>query len=303
MSNILWSKVKFVRNLKGVKFEPNISELEQKEVSKLCLNTINECGLKGGSLSEISDSVVNNLLANELIEQDFVTQYTNTAFANDGNVTVQINGKNHIEIIAKDRDIFSAYKQAKDLDKRLCNKLHFAYSDKYGFLGPDIKDVGSGLKIQVKAILPALVKIEAIKKLPKANEKLIFNIDCIDHKSGLCVIPTTTTLGYNEKQICELVYSYINKIIKLEIDASKSLAQDIDDVKDKCERAKAILNNCIKTTIDEVYMLLGNILIAINSDVENEIKSEQINNIINCIKLNKNSKILASEIQKILKNN
>lgn len=302
MSNILYSKVKFVRNLKGIKFETNISELEQKEVAKLCLEATNSCGLKGGLVVEMNDKVIDNLLMNDLIERDFVEACVNNIFCNKDTVSVQINSRNHLEIISKDKDIFSAYQQGKNLDKQLCNKLNFAYSDKYGFLTPDIKNIGSGMSVEVALILPALAKMEAIKSLPKVNEKLIFSIDCINLQSGLCLIKTTTTLGYNEKQICELAHSYIDKIIKLEIEASKTLAKDIDEVKDKSERAKAILKHCIKISSEEAYLLLGEILISINAGIEQQINIEKINKLFNCIKLNKNNyKNLATEIQKILK--
>lgn len=302
MSNIIYSKVKFVRNLKGVKFETNISELEQKEVAKLCLEATNSCGLKGSLVAEMNDKVIDNLLMNDLIESEFVDDCVNNVFSNDGNVSVQINSKNHLEIISKDNDVFTAYQHGKILDKQLCNKLNFAYSDKYGFLTPDIKNIGSGMAVEIAIILPALAKMEAIKSLPKINEKLIFEIDCINFQSGLCIIKTTTTLGYNEKQICELAYSYVDKIIKLEIEASKTLAKDIDEIKDKSERAKAILNHCVKISSDEAYLLLGEILISINAGIEQDINIEKINKLFNCIKLNKNNhKELAIKIQQILK--
>jgi len=297
----IWSRVKFVRNLKGVKFEPNITDLEQKEILKLCLDATTACGLKGSAIGEMSESVVNNLLASDFVENDFVYNHSNHACAQNKNVTVQINGKNHIEILAKDGDIFSAYKNAKQIDKKLCNKLNFAYTDKYGFLTPDIKNIGSGMSVEVKMLLPALSKVDALRKLPNANEKLVFDITCLDRTSGLCVISTRASLGYTEKQICELTNAYIEKIVKLEIETSKNLAKDIDEILDKSSRAKAILKNCVKLSGAESYILLGDILIAINAGVEREILPEQINKCLNIIKIHENNfKTLAKEIQKII---
>lgn len=302
MSNIIYTKVKFIRNLKGKKFESNIYDNEQKDVLKLSLEAINSCGLKCALLSEVNKNIIGNLLANDLIEQDFVAIDSNKGFANKDNVTVQINNKNHIEIFAKDTNIYDAYSQAKQIDKLLCNKLNFAYSDKYGFLAPNIKDIGSGMSVETQIMLPALAQIDALNKLPKMNEKLTFDITCIDRQSGLCVITTSGSLGYTEKQICELTKTYMDHILKLEIETSKKLAEGNDDIEDKCCRAKAILKNCIKISGAEAYILLGNILVSLNAGIEKEVSIKQIITALNCIKLYENNfKQLAQELQKILK--
>ncbi|MBQ8522920.1 MAG: hypothetical protein IJ458_04625 [Clostridia bacterium] len=302
MSNIIYSKVKFVRNLKDCKFETNIYDEQQKEILKLCLNATNACGLKCVPLSEMSKKVVGNLIASDMLEHDFVYASSNQGCAHDNDVTVQINNKNHIEIFSKHHNIYEAYSKAKEVDKKLCNKLHFAYNDKYGFLTPDIKSIGSGMSIETKVILPSLAQIYALDKLPNANEKLVFDLTYLDRQSGLCVIRTRATLGYTEKQICELTKTYIDKLIKLEIETAKKLSNDSDDVEDKFRRAKAILNNCLKISVSEAYVLLGDILVGFNAGIETQLTSNQINQALNCVKLYENDfKQLATELQKIFK--
>lgn len=302
MSNVIYTKVKFARNLKDCKFESNISDKEQKEILKLCIDSVNSTGLKCVELNDISDKVIDNLLARDLLEREFVYAGTNKGYANKDNVTVQINSKNHIEIFAKENNIYDSYSKAKEIDKKLCNKLHFAYSDKYGFLTPDIKNIGSGMSVEVELLLPAIAQIGGLNKLPNVNDKLIFDIICLDRQSGLSIVKTRATLGYSEKQICELTKTYIDKIVKLEIETSKKLTEGSDDIEDKSCRAKAILKNCIKVSGSEAYILLGNILVGLNAGFENELTGEQINKALNCIKLYENNfKQLAKEIQKILK--
>ena len=302
MSNLIYCKVKFVRNLKDAAFETNITNKQQKDILKLCLTTINDCGFKCVELKDVDNKVIDNLLAHDLIENDFVYTKTNQGYANQDNVTIQINNENHVEIIAKDCDVYNAYKNAKSIDKILCNKIHFAYNDKYGFLTPNVKNIGSGMSVEFKIILPALSQIGVLSKIPRAHEKLRFDIRCIDRQSGLCEITTQATLGYTENQICELTKSYINKIIQLEVETSKKLAEGNDDVEDKSCRAKAILKYCKKITGSEAYVLLGNILISINSGIEKEITAEQVVKTLSCIKLYENNfQELAKQIQKIFK--
>lgn len=301
MSSI-YTKVKFVRNLKDHNFESNIYDDEQKQILDLSLNALNQIGVKGMPLTQASKDVIDSLVAQGLLEQEFASYTPNRGLASINNTIIQINNNNHIEIIAKDINIVNAYNSAKDIDKKLCNKLNFAYSDKYGFLAPNIKDIGSGLTIEFKVILPSLAQIGALNKIPKAIDKLMFNITCLDRQSGMCIITTQATLGYSEKQVCELAQNYLDKIIKLEIETAKGLfSENKDDVLDKTKRAISILKSCIKITPFEAQGLLGYILIGVNAGAENNIKIEQINNALNIINLYENDyKKLAQEIQKII---
>lgn len=299
MSNILSTKVKFYRNLKDFKFDTTLSSKEQQTMAEKVLNQLKEVDIKGGFLSELSESVIDSLILNGQLDANFANSQGNKAYACNDNVSVEIGGEEHICVNAKSADIFTAYKNAKELDKKLCNKLNFAYSDKFGFLTSNITRVGSGMDLEVKLILPALNKLNAIKSLPKSNEKLIFNIKCLDVASGVYLISTGANLGYTEKQICELTHAYIDKICKLEIEACKQLNDlDTDEVLDSSKRAIAILNNCIKISQDEVYKFVSDILIAVNAKVENDIDSKKLEKILNLN--NKNKKEFAKNIQNIL---
>lgn len=304
MSNIISAKVKFSRNLKGSKFTVNSSQSEQTESLNLCLNAINSCGLKAEQMTNISDNVLESMLEAESVEKEFVQNSNIKGYASNQDVSIQINGRSHVEVFSQGADIFTAYSNAKEVDTKLCNKLNFVYSDKYGFLSPDIKSLGTGISIECKILLPALTKVNAIKTLPRASEKLLFSIECLDSDCGLYIISTNGNLGYTEKQICEITHAYINKIIKLEVEMCRQFAkQDADDVLDAYLRAKAILSHCIKIQQTEVAKLLGNVLIAINAEIETDVSTKQITNILYAIKYCKNNeKEIAKEIQKILNN-
>ena len=302
MSNIINTKIKFLRNLKDKKFNCNAQEKDKQEVLDICLKAVEQCGYKCAKLNDINKSAIAKLISSNHLEQEFIYKYTDTACSTIDDVTIQINGANHIEIFASDNNIDQAYIKVKPVDKALCNKLNFAYSDKYGFLMPDIKDIGSGMLIECLIILPALARVGSLNKIPNFIDKLSFDIVCVDRQSGLCKISTKSTLGYSEKQICELVKMYISKVLEYEVETSKRLGvQDEDEIKDRFCRASAILNNCIKISPAEAYCLLGDILIGVNSGLCNE-NIQKIINALNCINLYENNyKDLAKNIQKNIK--
>ena len=81
------------------------------------------------------------MLASGKLEKKFVKNISHKGYASNEDASVQINGINHIEIFATDLEILDAYSKAKQVDKMLCNKLHFSYSDKYGFLTPEVNNI------------------------------------------------------------------------------------------------------------------------------------------------------------------
>ena len=112
MNNLIYAKVKFVRNLKDYAFQHKISNSQQSDILKLCANAVNDSGLKCVELSNAGESVINTLLAQGLLENDFVLNPQNKGFASSDNTTIQINGKNHIEIFSQDIDLYKAHLQS-----------------------------------------------------------------------------------------------------------------------------------------------------------------------------------------------
>lgn len=301
MSNIISSKVKFMRNFKGISFNTNTNAKALNDVLKLSLDACKQCGLKAEALGKINNEVLTNLVDTSVLEKDFVRDIKYKGCATNDNVTIQINGINHIEIFSSDNDIFNAYNNAKTVDKMLCNKLNFLYSDRYGFLTPELDKIGCGMQSETLVVLPALTQTNAIKNLPQYCDKLGFKIYQISDKNSLYLIVSNTSLGYTEKQICELTSQYVNNVIKCEIEVCKKLATDKLEIMDKSVRAKAIINSCLKITRDELFKLIGDILISVNAGLEDNNLSNKINNIFKTIK-NKNLNN-CENLAKLIKNN
>ena len=72
MSNIVNSKIRFVRNLKGCPFNTNTNSKALNQVLNLSIDACQQCGLKAEMLNKISDEVIDNLVGSNMLEQDFV---------------------------------------------------------------------------------------------------------------------------------------------------------------------------------------------------------------------------------------
>lgn len=304
MSNIVSAKVEFCRNIKGFPFCSKLGE-KQSPMLELALNTCKELKLSTINLNDASDEVIESLKAKRLLDKDFVVSNCSGYASNATNDTfVQIGYIDHIRVGGVGENIYLAYDNAKNLDKQLCNKLSFAYNDKYGFLTPQLKNIGSGMRVSVYLMLPAITQMRFTQIFKKASEKMPFEITNLSN--GLYLISTAGNLGFTEKQVLENMENYIKKILNLEMELSKQLAKNADEILDKSFRAKAILKSCILISNDELCELCGDILVAINGELEQEFNTEKICKLINNISTinntNKNKKELAKNIKNLLNN-
>lgn len=304
MNNIVSTKVEFCRNIKGFPFCSKLGA-QQKLLLELALKTCKEINLTATNLNDVVEDVIDNLKAKRLLDGDFViTNCSGFATNNENNCFVQIGYIDHIRVGGIGENIYTAYDNAKKLDKQLCNKLSFMYADKYGFLTPKIENIGTGIKVGVYVMLPAIEKLNLTQIFKKECEKMSFNVAKISN--GLYLISTGANLGFTEKQVLENTENYIKKIMDFEMQASKQLAKNQDEILDKSERAKAILKNCILLSNDELCGLCGDVLVAINGGLEQEYNCDKIGELISIISSinnsNKNKKELAINIKKILNN-
>lgn len=302
MSNIVTTKVEFCRNVKGFPFCSKLGD-NQSALLELIFNTCKDVKLATTNLSDVNDEVVDNLKAKFLLDKNF-TMNTFSAFASNltNDAFVEIGNIDHIRIGGLGENIYTAYDKAKKLDKQFCNKLNFMYNDKYGFLTPNLQNIGSGIIVKVYVMLPAITKLNIQSMLKKACEKMMFSV--VNLSNGLYEVCSGANLGLTEKQVLEHTDNYIKKILKLEQEACKQLAQNQDEILDKTLRAKAILRSCFLIDTNELCELVGDILIAINSGLENEFSNEKICNLLLNISSinnsNKNNKELAKNIKNIL---
>ena len=204
MSNIILTKVEFNRNVKDYAFKPKLSSVKRNKLVNLIEQTCEDCGLY-----KCGEDKQEYLLAKHLINNHI-------AYMDKSNmVAVEVLNTEHLTISSSSDDIYNSYGYAKKLDKTFCDKLHFMYDDKLGFLTSDITNIGSGMKISVKILLPALTKLEALNMLPKSQDRLRFKITNLGN--SVYLITSGASLGYSEKEICKLTSEYINTIIVEEL--------------------------------------------------------------------------------------
>ena len=277
-SIIVSSKIKLSRNLLGFVFPSELSGEEGiKVLNKLADNILkinNEFKLyKMQTLPELDVNLMNEkgLISRELMDS---YGFGAVALSEDEEIAIMINEKDHIVETCEmsGLNLIKAYDRLSAIDNELISKLDIAYDDCFGFLTASVDEVGTGLRASINMFLPGLTltgKIkELISNLSHQGIKLGYAGDEIDSSVYTYEISNSQTIGRKENEYVVGITEIAIKISDMEVRARNELlaANNIDNIKDKVQRAWGILTNCYKISVQEARNFLGDIKIGIALD-------------------------------------
>lgn len=276
-SIIVSSKVKLSRNLLGFEFPSELAGDEGiKVLNKLADNILNiDSGFKLYKMQTLPELDVNIMHEKNLITSSLMDSFGFGAvvLSEDEQVSIMLNEMDHIveTCTLSGLNLIKAYDRLNLIDNQIMSKLDIAYDDTFGFLTSSINDVGTGLKVNVTLFLPALTITGKIKeivsslshqgiKLGKDDE---FGFDAYTY-----TISNSQTIGRRENEYVVGITEIAIKIADMEIRARNELlsVNNIDEIKDKVQRAWGILTNCYKINVSEAKGFLGDIKIGVALD-------------------------------------
>ena len=263
--NILWSRVRFFRNIEGGKFDLS---LDRKKLQ--------------GIILKASELLQNNgfHLAEESGESAYIS-YAELGYADYGFITsdadrvLYMNEPCSLCVTVGGRDMFciqsllcgmaieEAFCSAQEAELLIDGAFDFAYSDSIGYISPEISHTGHGVEMSLSLYLPALSGLDVIKKLTK--------------KANLCdinIYPMTTyeknpgsiyVLDYIPHSYVNLIdaqkklIDFANYIISIEKEYEYNVFGDNNAVLNKAWRAFGIMEYCSCCSQEELYKLISHI--------------------------------------------
>lgn len=183
----------------------------------------------------------------------------------DESISVMINEEDHLQITAfvAGSNLREAARIASKTDDYFDSELHYAYSDKYGYLTSSITNVGTGMHASYLLSLPALTMSDRISSIKEEIGKfgvLIKSVYAEDNKSKgfLYTLTNQKTLGCTEQEIIENLDQIAGQVIALERKRRTAWIDDEhDDVEDKVFRSYGVLRYTRYITDKDALMLLA----------------------------------------------
>ncbi len=279
INNIVSSKVTLKRNIAGTKFGHLLDKKAGAELVERIGNAIKtkRIDCKIFDVSSLDRAVLDEYLFKGFIDQGLLENQAFSAFALsvDNSKRIYIGAKNHIEIqsVSDNDQLTKLYSEIDIIDDKLASVLDFAFDSEWGYLTSEIDCIGTGLKIEIDMILPALEITRKTEDLGAMLSKLGVNCTNISKKFGcfgMYRLSNMITINKTERDIVELMQAVVSKTIQLENDAMQKLSKNIFSLKDKCYRAYGLLSNAHVLNERELGENLVLLLLGIESNLFDE---------------------------------
>ncbi len=268
MKNAISTRIRFARNISGVKFLSTMKPEEKRELLLKIKDTVKNLGdfdfIDMGALSDIR---AGELTEKHLISPEFAENRENCGLllGKDGVTSIMINEEDHLrmQVIMPGFCLKEAFEKASALDRTLNDALHFAYSDELGYLTHCPSNLGTAMRASVMIHLPALTETGAIGQIPAMLSRYGLTVRGLygeGSRSGGAIyqISNQVSLGVSEEEIMERLTTVLEKITKTEASLAKKLIEN-ERVKDRIFRSLGTLKYARSISSSEALKLLSDI--------------------------------------------
>ncbi|MFQ6752389.1 MAG: hypothetical protein ACLRFL_02340 [Clostridia bacterium] len=263
MNNIIFTKVKFYRNLKDYKFVPKLAVEQKEEI----INKLKD--FVGSKMSLVNINSADAEMINFLRNNRLLMVGTNNVLVSiKENMAMNLFSGEHIVLVSTGYGYDkSTFDRARDMINKLSNKTSMVYSDEYGYLMSDISKIGAGVEIECDICLNAIKSINKIDQVKQNMRKLGYNLKSTD-RENVYTLSTSCNLGFSEQEIFDEFSKVVSKLNDLEIESAKMLdVANHDEIVDKSRRSLAILESAYLMTYEELDSIIMNIRMGKNLDL------------------------------------
>ncbi len=285
---VISSRVRLARNLREYPFPTKFSKEQAQEV----LDKIKEItpsigyGLKFVNLNDIDDITKVSLVEKHVISPEFAVnkeKHGAILINDEENICMMINEEDHLrmQVFASGLDLENLKNLMIEIDEKLDGMLHYAFSEKYGYLTSCPTNVGTAMRASVMVHLPALTMTGNIHKILNIVNGFGMNIRGIygertQSQGDIYQISNNQTLGLTENDIIKNLNTITEKVIEQERMARKYLAKNSIDLEDRVYRAYGTLAYATKLSSDECKKLLSYVKLGTDLGIIKELTDSKI---------------------------
>ena len=253
--NIVMSRVRLARNLKGYPFK--ISDVM---TAKDIVKKVNRALVKADTfnlyyMSNLSEIKLEAMKERHLISQNLIdNRECGAALINqDESVSVMVNEEDVIrqQCFMRGLRLMEAYKRLDKVDNELEKNLDLAFDEKLGYLTACPTNLGTGLRASAMLFLPALTESGKIGALVKEVSKLGLTVrgqygEGSDAEGYMYQISNEVTLGVSELEIIREVEQTVEDICRAEREEMERLySKNQLKTMDKARKSFGVLTNAL----------------------------------------------------------
>lgn len=292
---VISSRARLARNLQNISFVDRASEDQQKAVLTQVLKAAEDSTLLRDAhyfdLATLQALDRELFMERRIISADFVSRDNARGFlvTSDEETSVMINEEDHVRIqaIRAGFSLDKAWQHICRADGELSQKLHYAFSERFGYLTACPTNVGTGVRFSVFVHLPVLSftgEIEDIfaQMIPAGIAVRGFLGEGSQSIGNFFQISNQYTLGWTEQGILDRVVPLIERFISLERQARENVMNGKDRVmiEDKIYRAKGVLSHARILSSMEFLNLLSALRLGVDLGFFTDVREGSFNELI-----------------------
>ncbi len=183
---VVSTRIRLARNLSGIPFPFGMTDEMGEDLKQSVKAAIKEsdtslsCSLQFIDMDDVPDIEVGAMVERHIISPEFARSKTKRAIilSQDESISIMIGEEDHIriQVILAGLQLEKAYSIAKELDRLLNEKLHFAFDPDLGYLTQCPTNLGTGLRASVMMHLPFCETSGELATLRDTINKLGFTV-------------------------------------------------------------------------------------------------------------------------------
>lgn len=274
------SRIRLARNIKGIPFTGRMTVEQKKAVCTKVKEVAS--AIPGYKFDYIDMENVTAIQAGSMVEEHLIS----VEFANNRegegllldrkhNVSVMINEEDHlrIQVLGRGEKLATLYETASEIDDALDEKMHFAFSEKLGYLTHCPTNLGTGLRASVMMHLPALHESGLINKIINTVSQVGLTVRGMygeGSEPAGCVyqVSNQITLGISEKDTIERLEDIVRQIARNEAALREKMLENIS-IEDRVFRSYGIAREARIMSSQEFMKLMSDIRLGIEGGLLN----------------------------------
>lgn len=289
-SLVIASKVKILRNVKGINFTSILSKSEFEDISYLVLKELENIKILDDcyviKLKDNKEKVIDYYRENFGKIEEFKNKEYMTFIKNKNeDFNILLNEEEHIGIECTNSGLSlrKSYSQVNKIDDLIESKIDYSFDADLGYLTSNIKNLGTTLRAKVLIHLPVLTLKNGIRKIKSdlKEEGISFkSVYSFANKDvgNIYEITNMRTAGISEEDILDSLISTTNKLIlKEKIERDKISNDENIELKDNILRSLGILKNAYTIELGEALKYLSFIRLGIELGIIKDLDLEKVN--------------------------
>ena len=220
MSNVIYSRVRLVRNWKEYPFPGKMTREQGAEMTARLneglkdIGSLDGCRYAKAELERLADLDRAALTERRVLGRSMSKKKgpASLIVSEDERASIVLNGDDHIriQVLEAGLNLEGCYKRADRLDDYISERFEYSFDEKYGYLTSYPTNVGTGLRASVVLHLPLLSRKRSFNSLVADMGRFDTAVRGVYGEGGenygsLYQVSNQKTLGQSEKEIIELV--------------------------------------------------------------------------------------------------